>query len=229
VLLAELEIWHTRPNLPTRRVALGRSLLPTEPAPGFGGLLLGAIVAARIGEIHAELTGELVRLMSDLEAGRRIPQPRLRHRFQVDRHGLARSRHRLVAHGEALDVEVGETGSAESQILGAVYAAGQLDPAVRRRVMEVLRRGMRWHGPLGPPLLAHLAGTAGQGWSAAAFADPERWALGVLGLGGAPGRTEVNRRFRALVRQAHPDHGAEREGAAQRIAELTEARRILLA
>jgi hypothetical protein len=30
-----------------------------------------------------------------------------------------------------------------------------------------------------------------------------------------------------MLRDAHPDHGAEADGAAQRIAELTEARRIL--
>jgi len=32
-----------------------------------------------------------------------------------------------------------------------------------------------------------------------------------------------------MVREAHPDHGAESLGAAARIADLTEARRILLA
>ena len=35
--------------------------------------------------------------------------------------------------------------------------------------------------------------------------------------------------FRALLREARPDHGAETVGAAARIADLTEARRILLA
>jgi hypothetical protein len=39
----------------------------------------------------------------------------------------------------------------------------------------------------------------------------------------------VQRRFRELLRAAHPDHGAAHDGAAQRIADLTEARRILLA
>ena len=38
---------------------------------------------------------------------------------------------------------------------------------------------------------------------------------------------EVVRRYRELLRQAHPDHGAQTDGAAQRIADLTEARRIL--
>ena len=46
MLLAELEVWHTRPAVPTRRIALGHMVLPVDPAPGFGGLLLGSIVAA---------------------------------------------------------------------------------------------------------------------------------------------------------------------------------------
>jgi hypothetical protein len=47
MLLAELEVWHSRPITPTRRVALGHLVLPTDPAPGFGGLLLGAVGTAR--------------------------------------------------------------------------------------------------------------------------------------------------------------------------------------
>jgi curved DNA-binding protein CbpA len=39
----------------------------------------------------------------------------------------------------------------------------------------------------------------------------------------------VQRRFRDLVRAAHPDHGGDRGVAAARLAELSEARRILLA
>ena len=57
-----------------------------------------------------------------------------------------------------------------------------------------------------------------------------RWALEVFGFapGTAPQREEVLRRFRRLVRLAHPDHGAEHGGAAERIVELGEARRVLL-
>ncbi len=46
MLLAELEVFHTRPAVPTRRVALGHLVLPVDPAPGFGGLLLGVLLAA---------------------------------------------------------------------------------------------------------------------------------------------------------------------------------------
>jgi hypothetical protein len=231
VLLAELEIWHSRPIAPTRRVALGRSTLPTDPPPGFGGLLLGGIVAAHISDLDAELLPELGRLITDLDANRRIPQPRLRHRLQVDHIGLARSRHRLVGRGDVLEFEFDDQGTAASQLLGAVYVAGELDHSVRRPVMDVLRRGMRWQGPVGPAMVAHLSGAGGaRTWSAEAFADPELWALSTLGFTRRddPDRGEVQRRFRELLRVAHPDHGGRSERAADRIGELSEARRILL-
>jgi curved DNA-binding protein CbpA len=41
-------------------------------------------------------------------------------------------------------------------------------------------------------------------------------------------RDDVNQRFRRLLRVAHPDSGGSSAGAAARIAELTEARTILL-
>jgi hypothetical protein len=231
VLLAELEIWHSRPIAPTRRVALGRTVLPVEPAPGFGGLLLGGIVAGHIGELDDDMLAELEQLVTDLEAGRRIAQPRLHHRFQLDRHGLARSRHRLHGEGDALDFDFEGEGSPASQVLGAAYAAGQLDPQTRRVVMAVIRQGMQWRGPIGPGIIRHLTGVRrGSFRSSRSFADPALWARTTLGFDAAdspPGR-EVQRRFRSLLRAAHPDHGGDRDGAADRIADLTEARRILL-
>jgi DnaJ-class molecular chaperone len=44
-----------------------------------------------------------------------------------------------------------------------------------------------------------------------------------------PPRHDVLRRFRQLVRDAHPDHGATAVNAGERISELTQAKRILLA
>jgi curved DNA-binding protein CbpA len=41
-------------------------------------------------------------------------------------------------------------------------------------------------------------------------------------------RDDVQKRFRRLVRLAHPDHGGESTGAAERMAELSEAREVLL-
>ena len=52
----------------------------------------------------------------------------------------------------------------------------------------------------------------------------------VLGLrsGMLVERDDVQKRFRRLVRLAHPDHGAGSAGAAERIAELADAREVLL-
>ena len=48
MLLAELEVFHSRPIAPTRRVAVGVAVLPTAPAPGFGGLLLSEITGREL-------------------------------------------------------------------------------------------------------------------------------------------------------------------------------------
>jgi hypothetical protein len=232
VLLAELEIWHSRPIAPTRRVALGRRVLPMDPAPGFGGLLLGAVVAGHMEQLDPDFLPELSNLLDDLQAGRRIAQPRLRHRFQVDHIGLAKSRHRLIGLGDELSFDLQPEGSPASQILGAAYAAGRLDRGHRPAVMDVLRRAARWRGDVGPGLIAHLSGASGaRTRSPGAFAHPEVWALMVLGFddGSVPAKRDVQRRFRVLVRDAHPDAGGEELIAAQRIADLTEARDILLA
>lgn len=231
MLLAELEVWHSRRVAPTRRVALGRRHLPVVPAPGFGGVLLGGIVAAHVDEVDPDLLPDLLRLTVELEEGRRIPQPRLRYRFQTDRIGLSRSRHRLVGDGERIEFEFDNQGWPPQQVLGAVYAAGDVDHESRHAVMEVVRRGIQWRGPVGPSLVAHLTGMAGpRVTSMRAFADPVAWALDVLGFAllDAPAQRDVQRRFRDRVRAAHPDHGGSAEDAASRIADLTEARRILL-
>ena len=235
MILAELEVFHSRPIAPTRRVALGRLHLPTTPAPGFGGLLLGGVVAGHIEALDPDLFDDLHRLTLQLQEGMRVPQPRLRHRFQQDRIGLTRSVHRLVGEGEDLAFEFEEKGAPAQHILAAVYAAGQLPLTARARVMDTIRKGMRWSAPLDHAFVAHLSGLdRGRDWSTAAFRDPVQWALGVLALADAgveavPGRGDIQRRFRDLLRVAHPDHGGDSDEAAQRIADLTEARRILLA
>lgn len=233
MILAELEVFHSRPIAPTRRLALGDRDLPVSPAPGFGGILLGGIVAAYIPALDPEMFDDLDRLSRQLEAGFRIPQPRLRHRLQVDRVGLQRSVHRLQCHGEALTFEIGDKGSPAHHVLAAVYAAGELPPGARNRVLEAIRKAMRWTGSIDTTLIAHLTGLATHhSWSADAHRDPVGWALTVLDLHMAsarPERSTVQRRFRDLVRAAHPDHGGDRDEAAGRLAELSEARRILLA
>lgn len=233
MILAELEVFHSRTVAPTRRVALGHLDLPVDPAPGFGGLLLGGVVAAHMPRLDPDLFDDLNRLTLQLEHGQRVSQPRLRHRLQTDRIGLARSVHRLIGEGEELSFEIDDKGSPAQHILAAVYAAGRLPLGPRTPVMITLRKAMRWGGPLDLSLLAYLSGLSrDQAWSVEAHTDPLRWALGVLGLAdesGRPGRRAIQRRFRQLLREAHPDHGGDVAGAAVRISELAEARRVLLA
>ena len=230
MLLAELEIRHSRAVVPTRRVALGERWLPAEPPPGPGGILLGGLVAAHVDAIDDDLLVDLLGLIDDLESDRRIPQPRLRHRFQTDVVGLDRSRHKLVAEGEEMVFELDEHGPAVPQVLGAVYAVRELCADARPVVFDVLRRAMRWDGGLGPDLVAYLRERHGAGLPWRGLPTDIRWALRVLGFDGGsdPEGDDVRRRFRSLVRDVHPDHGAEHEGAGLRILELTEARRILL-
>src|SRR3954452_17960489 len=102
MVVAELEIYHSRPIAPTRRVSLGKMNLPTDPPPGFGGILLGGIIAANIGEVDPDLVPATPPLATALEEGRRTPQPRLRSRFQEDEIGLQPSRPRLIGDGEVL-------------------------------------------------------------------------------------------------------------------------------
>lgn len=230
MLLAELEIWHTRPLAPTRRLSLGHLVLPVDPAPGFGGLLLGAVVARHGSDVSEELVPDVHRLIDQVERGQRVVQPRLRHRFQADRHGLGRSNHRLVGDGDAIGAEFDTHGSPLAQVLGAVYAVERLAPESRRVVAPVLHKAMRWRGPIGAALIAHLAGTGAT--TLASLADPRAWALDVLGfpLGAAtPSKKEVTAQFRAKMRTVHPDHGGDIDQASTAVFELAEARRILTA
>ena len=232
MLLAELEVWHSRPFTPTRRVSLGHLVLPVDPPPGFGGILLGAVVAAHLGAIDLDLLPDLHRLVNEVERGQRVVQPRLRHRFQVDRHGLARSTHRLVGRGEDISFELENNGSPLQQVLGAVYAAERLGPTSRHAVAAVLHKAMRWRGPIGPSLISYLAGVSGaRAESLMAFADPIAWALDVLGFEPGtvkPTRKEVLTRFRGTLMNVHPDHGGDETAASKAIGDLAEARRILL-
>jgi hypothetical protein len=232
VILAELEVCHSRPIAPTRRVALGAHELPVDPPPGFGGILLAGVVATFATDLDDDLFVELGALLRQVERGQRTPQPRLRHRFQEDRIGLTRVRHRLRGEGEQLEFDIDPGSATPAQhVLAAVYAVAGLRPALRQRLVDALRVGMQWSGTVGPELVAVVSGRTGSfSWTAAALSDPVGWARILLGFGQEDplSRSSVQRRFRDQLRSVHPDHGAEAIGAAQRIAELSEARRILL-
>lgn len=254
MLLAELEIFHSRPVAPTRRLALGRRWLPGEPdrrGPGAGGILLGAICARFGPELPDEMMDDVFALADELEHGWRIPQPRLRHRLQSDRVGLTRSVQRLHRRGgRVVSLLDGSRARPGQLVLGAVYAAGSLPLADRAEAMEAVRRGLAWRavpdsapdgGNGADPVPADQA-FVDRLWSRRPGPDslhrpeneldPVAWALGVLGFDGddrLPDRAAVQRGFRDALREAHPDHGGAGTGAAARIADLSEARRILLA
>lgn len=237
MILAELEVFHSRPIAPTRRVAVGRILLPVDEAPGFGGLLLGAIIARYSPFLDDDLLADLHDLTIDVERGARIPQPRLRHRLQADRVGLLRSSHQLLRdENRGLRFSFDEHHEAPAQnVLAAVYAARHIPYEKRLKVMPVLRRAIGWAGIPDDHnrLVADLTGSNSSfALSISSHNDPVSWALDVLEIDRADqdDRTGVQRQFRRLLRSAHPDT-ADAEGqetAAQRIAELSEARRILL-
>jgi hypothetical protein len=230
MLLAELEVWHSRPITPTRRVSLGHLVLPVDPAPGFGGLLLGAVLAAHLPAIDDELLPDVYRLIDQVSRGERVVQPRLQHRYQVDRHGLAASVHRLEGDADQVNVSLSAVGSPLAQVLGAIYAVERLSLEARRALNPYLHKAMRWTGPIGPSFIANLAGSAGG--TLATMADPRAWALELLGFPMGTAKVlkkDVMRNYRSRLRAIHPDLGGSDESAAAEIEKLTEARRILLA
>jgi hypothetical protein len=230
MLLAELEVWHTRPLAPTRRIALGNLVLPVDPAPGFGGLLLGAVVAGHVADVPVEMVPDVHRLIDQIDRDQRVVQPRLRHRFQVDRHGLALSTHRMLGDGEQISFDFHTTGTGTAQVLGAVYAMERLALASRHVIVPVLHKAMRWRGAVGPALIAHLAGT--NSTALATLADPRAWAMDVLGFppgSPTPSKKQLTSQFRLKMRSVHPDHGGDQAVASTAVFELAEARRILAA
>lgn len=229
MLLAEFEIFHSRPIAPTRRLALGRLLLPVEPTPGFGGILLGAVLAVHIAEVDEDFIPDLQRLLLEIERDSRVVQPRLRHRFQVDRHGLSNSTHRMMNIDESIEFEFQNNGTALQQSLGAIYALERLDIEIRKQLVPVMLRAMKWRGPIGPSFIEYLAGSKVS--SVSALADPRAWALEILGFPGGtvkPGKRDIMARYRDSVRRVHPDQGGDELQASRLILDISEARRILL-
>lgn len=260
VLLAELNIRHTRRHMATRRVALGDRVLPTGH-PGYGPVLLAAVAAASVDGLNEEQAEALPGFLATAASGLSIPRRALRFRLQTDVEGLALSRHRLLGEEGGLVLELDVHGQYPvPQLLGAVMAASAMATYPRGLAFRALNQAVRrpgWH-PAGmvlryvteaqarPPRAATGGsgepGAGDQGAEEAQHAamapDGEwdgipaerRWAMEVLGFSpdASLERDEVLRRFRRMVRLAHPDHGAASTGAAERIVELGEARRVLL-
>ncbi|MEL6985247.1 MAG: hypothetical protein AAFO29_22635, partial [Actinomycetota bacterium] len=99
---------------------------------------------------------------------------------------------------------------------------------------EALQSCLVWARPVDNNFISWLMDGSGatlddlRSWN-----DPVAWALEILQIEGkvdeSPPKRLIQRKFRTLLREAHPDHGGMSDAAASRIAELTEARRILLA
>ena len=213
VLLAELEVWHSRPgdpDAPRRRSAT--SCCRSTRRPASVGCCSARSIAEHLPDVDDELVPDIHRLLDQISRGDRIAQPRLRHRYQVDRHGLAVSVHRLEGEGDNVHFDLRPKGSPLAQVLGAIYAVERLDMAGRLMLVPILHRAMRWRGPIGPSFVANLAGAAGA--SLAAMADPRAWALDTLGfpLGTAKvSKKEVTARYRDGLRRVHPDHGGDED------------------
>lgn len=246
-MLAELNVRHTRRHMPTRRVAVEDSYLPFGGA-AHGLVLLQAVVAEFAPLLDEERAEALPDLLTEARDGLSVPSIALRYRLQTDVHGLDRSRHRVVEEYGTRVLELDVHGRATPQILGAVMAAAAMPSAPRRKALGALGRalGLEWTPPPGmverrllhglpvarPAPPGARAGSAPRNGHDSWKGVPTetRWALETLDLG--PGddiqRAVVQRQFRELLRAAHPDHGAADAGAADRIAELTEARHVLL-
>lgn len=235
MILAELNVWHSRPAVPTRRVALGEDQLKFDPAPGAGGLLLAAVVGAHAQQFGDDENSDLTDLLNLIEIGARIPQPRLRHRLQEDRIGLTRSTHRLVGAPDGrISLELAPSDRPEPHVLAALYRIRQQPRQMRRSLLTLLRSARRWQGHDHDDLLRFVSGRSpldhlGSGLGT----DSVTWALDVLGFSGLsidelPDSRQVRRTFRRLLRTAHPDHGGVAEDAGRRIEALTAARNILL-
>jgi hypothetical protein len=252
VLLAELNIRHTRRHMPTRRVAVDHGYLPTS-GPAFGGVLIGAVLAECVPGLDEEQTDALARLVDVAKRGNlTVPRIALRYRLQRDTHGLDLSRHRItsaaVEQGSVRPVlELDLHAAAAPQVIGALMAGSQLPPSGRSVVfrfvdaalarpgflpegLDVRRRyqGLPGMRPPGPGTTTTISGGGPDDW--AGVPSERRWAMEVLGLqvGHSIERDDVQKRFRRLVRLAHPDHGGESGSAAERMAELAEARELLL-
>jgi hypothetical protein len=249
MVLAELTVRHTRRHMPTRRVALGQRLLPTAH-PGYGPLLLACVAATTVTGLDEEQAEALGPLLREAREGLSVPRRALRFRLQLDTEGLALSRHRLLGEGQGLVFELDVHGNHPvPQVLGVVMAAAAMASYPRQLCLRAIASAVERPGVLPEGIIARWVTEASHrpldfGARPAAAASGRaraadlwwgvpadlRWAMEVFGFapGVPPERDEILRRFRRLVRLAHPDHGAAHGGAAERIVELGEARRGLL-
>lgn len=229
--LASVEAYLSRPIAPTRRIALGSLHLPIDAVPSFGGVLLGGMMARFARELEADVDEQLSVLLDKLELGVSVAQPQLRHRLQTDRVGLMKCRYSLDAEGERFRFRFdSRVGSPTQHVLTAAYAGATLQGEARTAAFAAMRKGLGWIGPIDERFVRFLTDRRSIG--ATVGSDPVGWALTVLAVEGALSGEDLHRAvamsFRRQLIEAHPDHGGNPSEAADRIAVLREARRILL-
>ena len=242
--LASIEAYLSRPIAPTRRIALGDLHLPIDTAPGSGGVLLAGIMARFSRELDADTDEALSVLLDLLESGVRVAQPQLRHRMQVDRVGLMKARYHLESEDGRFRFRFdSRVGSATQHVLAAAYAGATLSGTDRAAAFAAMRKGLDWGGAVDDRFVRFVADRRHLG--ATVGSDPVGWAMTVLGIeraapsdsesddtGAATAREQfhiaITGAFRRQLIAAHPDQGGDPERAADRIADIGEARRILL-
>ena len=135
-------------------------------------------MAAFVYDIDADLHADLVRLTYQLEGGQHpsapppAPVPSRSDRPQP----LQPHPHRRRG---GADIRSRPWGAPAPQVLAAMYAAGRLEPMVRPRAFDTIRRAMRWRGDVDDGLIHFLSGHNGTaGWAAVDGVDPIHWALG---------------------------------------------------
>ena len=198
-------------------------------------MLLAGIMAHTAPNVAPELREDLVHVLDTLAVGGRVVQPKVRHRYQTDRVGLTLSVQRLVAVEGALEFDfTDDLGRPVQLALGALYAAASLPESAKGPIFDAMKNALVWGQDVDARFISFvMGGRTADLADLRAWNDPVAWAMEVLGIEGDPAdganKRVVQRRFRSLLREAHPDHGGATTDAASRIADLTEARRILLA
>jgi hypothetical protein len=227
MVIAELEVFHTRKIAPVRRIALGESNLPSDDSTSPGALLIAGVIGALAMSIPGEYHDELDDLLVDVGAGRPAAQPLLRYRFQIDTIGLERSTHRLHDKGDRLVLELDDRSFEHPmpQVLGAAYAVMRLPLLTRLDAVHLARHALRRGDDNIDVLVDWL--TSDTAWRQ--DGTEVRWALRVLGFSGTsiPKPAVVAKQFRSLVRAAHPDSNGMKANAAEEISRLQDARHVL--
>lgn len=236
MIVAELEVYHSRPIAPTRRVGLGHINLPVGPGPGLGGVLLAGVIAQTVPNINAEDRESLFNVCELIGANQRVNQPSARHRYQDDLVGLAMSRQVLLSDNGMFSYDFDSSNASPIQLaLGALYAVERIQMEGRASVIDAIRYAMVWEGETDTQFISSVLSehqlSGEQLDRLGSWSDPVAWALDKLGISEPleqVSKRVVQANFRGLIRKAHPDHGGVETLASERVKDLMDAKDILL-